>query len=96
MGDFSDSWTATQPPVICPVLTGVVSKTIPQEQSIQFHSSNKFIVALAIRSPAFPWGFCGIAGTPRSLVPPIPDIKIGNLSSFVILVFKVFISLPSQ
>ena len=53
-------------------------------------------LAFAIRCPALSLDSYGIVGTPNSLVPPIPDIKVGNRFSLSLELSRVFMSLPSQ
>jgi len=53
------------------------------------------MVAVAIRFPAGSVDLYGRAGTPKSLVPPIPERRTGSLSSMP-PASNVCMSLPSQ
>ena len=59
--------------VLWPVLADVVSNTMPHTQSLHFHFSSRTRLAFATKCPVFLVDF-EIAGTPRSLVPPSPEI----------------------
>ena len=67
--------------VLLPVFADVVSNTIPITLSLQFQSSRSLTVASEMTSPACPFDRPDKDGTSSIFIPPIPDTRIGNLSS---------------
>ena len=65
-------WIEIQPAVSLPVFADVVSNTMPEMLSAQFHSSARDTVAEDMRLPALSEDLTGRAGTPSSFTPPTP------------------------
>ena len=67
-----------QPADSLPVFADVVSNTMPEMLSAQFYSSARDSVAEEMRLPALSEDLAGRAGTPSSLTPPTPEIRMGK------------------